>query len=97
MHAQELYDGSSNRSKSRFAAGSDQQHQAYNERAQGKKNQSSLGDGDGIRSEYDNGDEYNENNLVKKRDTHKIRTNPKYRCVDDGSDDGVDDGKQEDY
>jgi hypothetical protein len=35
--------------------------------------------------------------MVKKRDTHKIRTNPKYRCVDDGSDDGVDDGKQEDY
>ena len=25
-----------------------------------------------------------------KKDTHKIRTNPKYRCVDDGSDDGED-------
>ena len=34
---------------------------------------------------------------VRKRDTHKIRTNPKYRCVDDGSDDEVDEGKQEDY
>jgi hypothetical protein len=25
-----------------------------------------------------------------KKDTSKLRTNPKYRCVDDGSDDGED-------
>lgn len=43
-----------------------------------------------------NGDESQP--LVKKRDTHKIKTNPKYRCVDEGSDDGGDDdAKQEDY
>ena len=28
--------------------------------------------------------------LPLKKDTHKIRTNPKYRCVDEGSDDGED-------
>ena len=34
--------------------------------------------------------------LIKKRDTHKIKTNLKYKCLDEGSDEG-DEGKQEDY
>jgi|LauGreDrversion4_2_1035121.scaffolds.fasta_scaffold442598_2 hypothetical protein len=34
---------------------------------------------------------------VRKRDTHKIKTNPKYKCLDDGSDDENDEVKHEDY
>jgi hypothetical protein len=40
--------------------------------------------GNSIRPPVD--DDIDPNN-PKKKDTHKIRTNPRYRCVDDGSDD----------
>ena len=36
--------------------------------------------------------------MINKKDTAKIKTNPKYKCVDDGSDDGdVDEKQHEDY
>jgi hypothetical protein len=39
--------------------------------------------------EIDYGEEEEAKNQFKKRDTHKIKTNPKYLCVDQvGSDDG---------
>ncbi len=45
-----------------------------------------------------NDNEEDKQPLIKNKDTSKIKTNPKYKCVDDGSDDGDADEKQhEDY
>lgn len=43
------------------------------------------------------GGEEEKASLIKKRDTHKIKTNPKYKCMDEDSDEAEDDGKQEDF
>lgn len=91
------YEGSS---KSKGVFGSDQQPYFGGENRGGtgnKRHNQSSQDNDDNRSLSDEREDYNENNTVKKRDTHKIRTNPKYRCVDDGSDDDADEVKHEEY